>query len=119
MRPALLNLNARVREMDATGQDMAVLSLNPPGVQPYQPAAAVRLAREFNDALAAIVRQRPGRLGGLGTVAPPPRAVRPLRAARRPGRYTATVSPGAAMIRRFATPAAVNAAWRVAPSWVK
>ena len=70
MRSALLDLGARVSEMKAIGQDMAVLSLNPPGVQPYRPAAAVRLAREFNDALAAIVRQRPGRLGGLGTVAP-------------------------------------------------
>lgn len=70
MRSALLDLDARVSEMDAIGQDMAVLSLNPPGVQPYQPAAAIRLAREFNDALAAIVRQRPGRFGGLGTVAP-------------------------------------------------
>lgn len=70
MRSALLDLDARVSEMDAVGQDTAVLSLNPPGVQPYQPAAAIRLAREFNDALAAIVRQRPGRFGGLGTVAP-------------------------------------------------
>jgi 5-carboxyvanillate decarboxylase len=36
---------------------MAVLSLNPPGVQPYPAADAVPLAREFNDALAAIVRR--------------------------------------------------------------
>jgi 5-carboxyvanillate decarboxylase len=70
IRSALLDLDARISEMDAIGQDMAVLSLNPPGVQPYQAAAAVRLAREFNDALAAIVRQHPGRFGGLGTVAP-------------------------------------------------
>ena len=70
MRSRLLDLDARLREMDAIGQDMAVLSLNPPGVQPYQPAAAVGVAREFNDALAAIVREHPGRFGGLGTVAP-------------------------------------------------
>jgi predicted TIM-barrel fold metal-dependent hydrolase len=56
--------------MDTIGQDMAVLSLNPPGVQPYRPAAAIRLAREFNSALSAIVRERPARFAGLGTVAP-------------------------------------------------
>jgi predicted TIM-barrel fold metal-dependent hydrolase len=70
MRSRLTDLDARVREMDTLGQDMAVLSLNPPGVQPYQPAAAVALAREFNDALAGIVRRRPDRFGGLGAVAP-------------------------------------------------
>jgi predicted TIM-barrel fold metal-dependent hydrolase len=49
---------------------MAVLSVNPPGVQPYPAATAVPLAREFNDALAAIVRRHPDRFGGLATVAP-------------------------------------------------
>ncbi|MCO5994226.1 amidohydrolase family protein [Actinoallomurus rhizosphaericola] len=69
-RARLVDLDARLREMDALGQDMAVLSLNPPGVQPYPVADAVPLAREFNDALAAIVRRRPTRFGGLATVAP-------------------------------------------------
>jgi 2,3-dihydroxybenzoate decarboxylase len=69
-RARLVDLDARLREMDAFGQDMAVLSLNPPGVQPYPAADAVPLAREFNDALAAIVRRHPGRFGGLAAVAP-------------------------------------------------
>jgi 5-carboxyvanillate decarboxylase len=69
-RARLVDLDARLKEMDALGQDMAVLSLNPPGVQPYPAADAVPLAREFNDALAAIVRRHPGRFGGLATVAP-------------------------------------------------
>lgn len=70
MRSRLLDLDARLSEMDALGQDLALLSLNPPGVQPYLPTDAVGLAREFNDSLAAIVRQRPDRFAGLGTVAP-------------------------------------------------
>ncbi len=70
MRSALLDLDARISEMDTIGQDMAVFSLNSPRVQPYRPAAAIRLAREFNSALSAIVRERPARFGGLGTVAP-------------------------------------------------
>ncbi|QWF82416.1 amidohydrolase family protein [Amycolatopsis sp. CA-230715] len=69
-RTRLVDLDARLREMDAVGQDMAVLSLDPPGVQPYAAADAVPLAREFNDALAEIVRRHPGRFGGLATVAP-------------------------------------------------
>lgn len=69
-RARLVDLDARLREMDAVGQDMAVLSLDPPGVQPYAAADAVPLARDFNDALAAIVRRHPGRFGGLAAVAP-------------------------------------------------
>ncbi|WP_329072832.1 amidohydrolase family protein [Amycolatopsis sp. NBC_01480] len=69
-RARLVDLDARLREMDAAGQDMAVLSLNPPGVQPFPAAGAVPLARAFNDELAAIVRRHPGRFGGLATVAP-------------------------------------------------
>ncbi|GAA4826968.1 amidohydrolase family protein [Saccharopolyspora rosea] len=70
MRSRIVDLDARITEMDAVGQDLAVLSLNPPGVQPYPTAAAVELAREFNGALAAIVHRHPHRFAGLGTVAP-------------------------------------------------
>jgi 5-carboxyvanillate decarboxylase len=70
MRSRLLDLDARLSEMDALGQDLALLSLNPPGVQPYRSADAVGLARGFNDSLAAIVQERPERFAGLGTVAP-------------------------------------------------
>ena len=70
VRSDLLDLDARIASMDAVGQDMAILSLNPPGVQPYLLADATPLARDFNDSLAAIVRRRPDRFGGLGAVAP-------------------------------------------------
>ena len=69
-RSALVDLDSRIKKMDAYGQSMAVLSLNPPGVQPYSANDAVPLARDFNDSLAAIVRRYPERFAGLGTVTP-------------------------------------------------
>ncbi len=70
LRARLTDLGARLREMDALGQDMAVLSLNTPGAQPFPAADAVPLASRFNDALAEIVRGHPDRFGGLATVTP-------------------------------------------------
>ncbi|MTD56481.1 amidohydrolase family protein [Amycolatopsis pithecellobii] len=70
MRSALTDLEARLATMDAIGQDMALLSLNAPGVQPYPARDAVPLARTVNDSLAEIVRRHPTRFGALGTVAP-------------------------------------------------
>lgn len=67
-RSQLLDLDARLADMDAAGQDMAILSLNPPGVQPYEPAGAIQLACQFNDSLAGIVRRHPTRFAGLGAV---------------------------------------------------
>jgi 5-carboxyvanillate decarboxylase len=70
MRQKLLDFDVRLRDMDASGTDVAVLSLNPPGVQPFDLGSAVSLARDFNDALAEIVNRRPTRFAGLGTLAP-------------------------------------------------
>jgi 5-carboxyvanillate decarboxylase len=69
-RSRLVDLDARITAMDAAGGDLAVLSLNPPGVQPYLPAAGGELAAEFNNSLAAIVGRHPDRFAGLGAVAP-------------------------------------------------
>lgn len=70
VRAALTDIDARIATMDAVGQDMAILSINPPGVQPYPAAQAVSLAQTANDSLAEIVRDHPERFGALGTVAP-------------------------------------------------
>ena len=58
----------RLKDMDKAGVDMQVLSLNPPMV--YWPDAQLgtRLARLYNDELAAAVAARPDRLAGLATV---------------------------------------------------
>ena len=71
MRRRMVDIATRLVEMDASGTDLSVLSLNPPGVQLYADASqAVSLAREANDALVEIIKARPARFAGLGAVAP-------------------------------------------------
>src|SRR5881398_1360709 len=59
---------ARIAEMDKLRVDLQVLSLCPPMVYWADPVLGTRLARSFNDALAASVAERPDRLAGLATV---------------------------------------------------
>lgn len=68
----------RIAEMDATGIDVAVLSITAPGIQVFEARRATELAAHSNDVLAAAVRKHPTRFGGLGAVAPqdPERAAR-------------------------------------------
>lgn len=61
----------RLLDMDATGLDVAVLSLTTPGVHNLAPADAVALARSTNDLLGDAVRARPDRLQGWATVPTP------------------------------------------------
>jgi 5-carboxyvanillate decarboxylase len=56
--------------MDATGIDMHILSLTSPGVQVFDAATAVSLARSSNDQLAAAISKHPGRFAGLAAIAP-------------------------------------------------
>src|SRR5438094_613565 len=58
----------RIAEMDKLRVDLQVLSLCPPMVYWADPVLGTRLARSFNDALAASVAERPDRLAGLATV---------------------------------------------------
>jgi aminocarboxymuconate-semialdehyde decarboxylase len=58
----------RIAEMDRLGVDVQVLSLCPPMVYWADAPLAARLARQFNDDLAAAVAERPDRLLGLATL---------------------------------------------------
>jgi 5-carboxyvanillate decarboxylase len=60
----------RVRDMDATGIDLQILSLTSPGVQVFDAATATALARSSNDQLAEAIRRHPTRFAGLAAVAP-------------------------------------------------
>ncbi len=60
---------ARLTEMDASGIEMAVLSLNSNAVQGiFDVAKAVEIARKANDALAEIVAKRPDRFAALAAL---------------------------------------------------
>ena len=60
----------RVRDMDESGIDMQVLALTAPGVQIFDRATAVSIARLSNDRLAEAIRTWPDRFTGLAAIAP-------------------------------------------------
>ena len=69
--PRLLDIGeGRLADMDANGVDMHLLSLTVPGVQMFEPAAAVAFARLSNDRLSDTVRRHPTRFAGLASFAP-------------------------------------------------
>jgi aminocarboxymuconate-semialdehyde decarboxylase len=59
----------RIKDMDAQGVDVQVVSLHTPFFGYHlDPAQGRALAREVNDEIAAMVKQWPSRFAGLGTV---------------------------------------------------
>lgn len=61
----------RLREMDAAGVDLQVLSLTAPSLQNTPPEIAGDLARRANDRLAEIVVRRPDRFAGFAALPTP------------------------------------------------
>jgi gamma-resorcylate decarboxylase len=70
MNGKLIDLfDRRLAEMDQTGIELAVLSLNADGIQAIPDAAkAVATARQANDVLAEAVSKRPDRFAGLAAL---------------------------------------------------
>jgi predicted TIM-barrel fold metal-dependent hydrolase len=60
----------RLREMDEAGIDMQVLSLSFPGVEMFDAADGMAIARSVNDELSETVKRYPERFAGLATIAP-------------------------------------------------
>ena len=60
----------RIRAMDSDGIALQLLVLSAPGVQIFDAAEGMALARLANDRLAEAVRAAPGRLAGLAALAP-------------------------------------------------
>jgi 2,3-dihydroxybenzoate decarboxylase len=68
----LLDLGAlRIKEMDEAGIDVQVLSLVQPGAQVFDPAEAIAVARDSNDALNEAVRAHPDRFAGFASLPTP------------------------------------------------
>ena len=60
----------RIKDMDAAGTDIQILSLTSPGVQVFDAATANSVAASSNDQLAEAIRKYPTRFAGLAAVAP-------------------------------------------------
>jgi len=60
----------RLADMDATGIARQILSLTAPGVQVFEAADAVALARAANDFMVDAIRRYPDRFSGLAAIAP-------------------------------------------------
>lgn len=71
IRERLLDLGARrIADMDATGIDVAILSLTAPGVNAFEADVARSVSVSANDELAAAIARHPTRFAGLAAFAP-------------------------------------------------
>lgn len=61
----------RIKEMDAVGIDVQVLSQGAPGVQRFDPGTSVELARAANDRLHETVERHPDRFAAFTTLPTP------------------------------------------------
>ena len=66
--PAMGDVGLRLREMDEQGIDVALLSINVPGVDWFPAADGPSVAREVNDELAELVARHPDRFMALATL---------------------------------------------------
>jgi 5-carboxyvanillate decarboxylase len=60
----------RLGDMAESGIDLQIVSLTSPGVQVFDAATAVAIARDANDELAAAIAAHPDRYAGLAAAAP-------------------------------------------------
>lgn len=67
----LMDIGAgRIKGMDEDGVDVQILSLSAPGVQQFDAATGLSLAKTVNDRMAEAIKTYPTRFAGLATVAP-------------------------------------------------
>lgn len=66
--PEMERIDVRMADMDRQGIDAAVLCVNVPGVDGFEAADAVAVARDANDELAGLVHAHDGRLAALAVL---------------------------------------------------
>ena len=72
MKALLLDLDAgRIAAMDAAAIDLQILSLMAPGLEQFDAADAIAIARDANDQLGAAVQRHPMRLAGFAALPSP------------------------------------------------
>jgi aminocarboxymuconate-semialdehyde decarboxylase len=64
----MVDLDEKLRTLDDAGLDLAVLTVNIPGVDFFDAADAPAIARDANDELAGCVARHPSRLAALATL---------------------------------------------------
>ena len=64
------SMDRRIKDMDAAGIDMQLLSVGMAGLHDVPPAEGTLMSREIDDELADVVKQYPGRFAGLAAIAP-------------------------------------------------
>jgi predicted TIM-barrel fold metal-dependent hydrolase len=68
-RNRLLDMtDVRIKEMDAAGIDIQVLSHCPPGAQAFDPDEAAERSKGVNDRLKAVIDSHPDRFGGFASL---------------------------------------------------
>lgn len=84
IQPPMTDVSLRLEEMDRSSVDVQVLSLSVPNVFFADEASESRIAREANDAYAAILARHPRRFRGLASIpmSDPDEAVKELARAR-------------------------------------
>ena len=68
IKDGMYDIDARLREMDAKGIDIRVMSLSTPNVYVWPARQQVEVARRINDAMARICRAHPDRFIGLASL---------------------------------------------------
>lgn len=64
----MLDIERKIEHMDRGGVGVSVLSINVPGLDLFEPADAVVIARDANDELAEVVAAHPDRLEALAAL---------------------------------------------------
>ena len=67
-RDGMFDIDARLRDMDAKGIDLRVVSLSAPNVYPWPIPTQIDVARRINDATARLVRAHPDRFAGFASL---------------------------------------------------
>lgn len=68
MTPPMMDIDLRLKDMDAAGFDIQILTTSIPGVEVFPHDVGVNITRLLNDEMAAIAKAHPDRFIGFGSL---------------------------------------------------